>query len=948
MKTKTLRELSRLCRELAKRMYTGRHGSQLKLLFEQTHNEILHATHRELTEEQIADTLAQTLLHARLAWFSADPRLHALSGRSELLPTPDSVLGQLLRLGLLSKDAVQPAEFAEVNSLLATAEVLSIAESRLLDLIDFDSFLNAHDPRGRSRHGVYFTPRTIASFIVRHVDQLLQDEFQLASGLADTLKWSQLPRREDAEQVLLPQHDRPFVNILDPAAGAGVFLVEVIECICTKLKSQWTGNDSDWNEAWNEYVVRHLLPRLHGIDLLLPACGVAWIRIAEKLVTTGYRFSFENPSPIDIKLGDAFSGPTDSMSHPEKVTVILGNPPFSALTTSGNDWIDGLLRSTTLGDRQVGGYYEVDGVSLGEKKLWLHDDYVKFLRYGQWQIERAGCGIVGFVTNHGYLDNLTFRGVRRSLLNTYPRISIVDLHGGRKNREQSPDGSQDQNVFGIDQGVAVGIFRKLPGGCQSHIARADLWGMRDQKSAALQDAPSLKWHSLFPIGPHYQFTNRRTPLVTQHEFDGGFPLDEIMPVHSTAAVTARDSFAIAFRPDELLTRMQELTDDSLSDHELRRRFFSRTRSRRYPSGDTRSWKLPEAREHARRAKDLRSLLRRCLYRPFDWRWVFWTDWMIDWPRNEVTRHMLAGDNLALVTRRQMIPNQPANYFYVADQIVIDGLIRSDNRGSESFFPLFLAESTSDVVSGTALAAGEAGTSAEKNRRLTPSRSRQMPLFEAKVEQTNTRDNCSTQDADNPRRSNFAEEFLAACANIVGQSIRNAPIDLFSMIYAQFHSGIYRQRFQHELCLGFPRVFLPANTCLFRQLIEFGKRLVEAHLLRGTWKAANDTNAPHYAETPITTIPHRGWPTHAESTVWLSQDCSLTDTPRDVWDFHIGGYQVCKKWLRDRAGQTFTGTDFGQYAAITRAVAETTQVMREIDAAIETAGGWQAAFMGRSL
>lgn len=909
MKTKTLRGLSSLCRELAERLHAGRHCSHLKALFQQADDQLFYSTHRELNEEQLADTLAQALLQARLAWVSADSRLHALGSCSEMLPASDSLLGQLLRFSLELNDGPQPPLGLdnEMRRLLSTAGSLlvstnsskpsvdSTVDSEPDELIDFDSFLNAHDPRGRSRHGVYFTPRTVASFIVREVDRLLTDEFQLANGLADTTTWAKLPRCGTDERVSHPRSNLPVVNVLDPAAGAGVFLIEVIDCVWKKLKLQWSGREADWIEAWNDYVVRHLLPRLHAIDLLLPSCAVAWIRIAEKLATTGYRF--DNATPIKIELGDAFADPTNLMSRQEAkiFSVVLGNPPFSALTTSGNSWIDGLLRRTNLGNRQVGGYYEVDGAPLGEKKLWLHDDYVKFLRYGQWQIERAGCGIVGFVTNHGYLDNLTFRGVRRSLLNTFPRISLVDLHGGRKNREQAPDGGLDQNVFGIDQGVAIGIFRKPPAECQLRVARADLWGTRQQKSSALQEDSSLKWHSLSPLSPHYLFMDRQSTRSSQQEFDRGFPLDEIMPVHSTAAVTARDSFAVAFRQDELLSRMQQLADELTSDEDLRRRFFCRTRSRRYPSGDTRSWKLPEARQHARHATDLRSFVRRCLYRPFDWRWVFWADWMIDWPRNEIMRHMLGGDNLALITRRQMISQQPANYFFVADQIVIDGLIRSDNRGSESFFPLFLADS---------------------------------------------------EPRNQPRPCNFSQEFLAAWAKIAGHENRHDPIDLFYMIYAQFHSEVYRERYRHELCLGFPRVFLPVNARLFRQLVEFGQRLVEAHLLRGKWNPTNGTTAPPQADAPATTIPQRGWPMHEDTTLWLNQDCSLTDVPREVWDFHIGGYQVCKKWLRDRAGRNLSEADVGQYAAITQALAETTHVMRDIDAAIEDAGNWPTAFIGR--
>ncbi|MBI2477204.1 MAG: hypothetical protein HYV60_00690, partial [Planctomycetia bacterium] len=95
-------------------------------------------------------------------------------------------------------------------------------------------------------------------------------------------------------------------------------------------------------------------------------------------------------------------------------TVVLGNPPFRGISSNPSSWIGKLLRGTAPGDRPAASYYEVDGEPLRERKLWLQDDYVKFMRYAQWQIERTGVGVLGFVTNHGYLDNATFRGMRQA------------------------------------------------------------------------------------------------------------------------------------------------------------------------------------------------------------------------------------------------------------------------------------------------------------------------------------------------------------------------------------------------------------------------------------------------------------------------------------------------------------------------------------------------------
>jgi predicted helicase len=471
----------------------------------------------------------------------------------------------------------------------------------------------------------------------------------------------------------------------------------------------------------------------------------------------------------------------------------------------------------------------------------------------------------------------------------------VDLHGNRKNRERAPQGVGDENVFGIDQGVAIGLFRRPASDLSTLVTYADLWGSRDQKISRLLSREARgDGQPLSPQSPDYLFVPSRRNRATTVEYSRGFPLDEIMPVHSTAAVTARDSFAVAFTSEELQERMRLFRDDSVTDDELRRRCFQHTRSRRYPPGDTRGWKLPEARKHARRAGDPDSFLRRCLYRPFDWRWVLWADWMIDWPRPEVMRHMLSGDNVALVTRRQMIPGQPANYFFVSDSIVIDGLIRSDNRGSESFFPLYLINSTGE----------------------------------------------------GPAKShNFTTEFWQACAEQWPADRTLTPEDLLYLIYAQFHSTSYRERYQSELCVDFPRVFVPNDPALLGRLVECGCELVRAHRLQ---QGADRTGEAPRASfqggaSRDRVVPARGFPRYENGILRITDSLRLEDVAAEAWEFHIGGHQICRKWIRDRAGRELTAAELSTYLSILAAVTDTGRIVAEIEDAIGNAGGWPSAF-----
>ena len=419
------------------------------------------------------------------------------------------------------------------------------------------------------------------------------------------------------------------------------------------------------------------------------------------------------------------------------------------------------------------------------------------MRFAHWQIEAAGAGIVALVTNHGYLDNSTFRGMREQLINTFPRITVVDLQGNKHNAIRGPNGEHDESVFEIGQGVAVSLLRRpLDPSATPLIQHTDLRGSRAAKLATLQQqtASSLDLTTLRPQMPHFFLV----PKSDQHleNYERGHRLCDIMPVSSTAAVTARDGFVVAFHADELRDRLLEFRDRQIADDTIRARYFCNTRSHNYPPGDTRGWKLAEARRRLGEEPNWQRYIRSCLYRPFDQRQVFWASWMIDWPRSGVMNHLLDGDNMALVCRRQSPPSGACNFFWVTDTIAMDGLIRSDNRGSESVFPLYL----SDGLPPDSTTAYELVAPGRRTR--------------------------------SPRRANFDADFVAYCETRLGlcwaldsaasDLITFTSEDLFNYVYALFHAPIYRSRFAQWLRVDFPRVFIPIHGQLFRAMARLAQ------------------------------------------------------------------------------------------------------------------------------
>lgn len=670
-----------------------------------------------------------------------------------------------------------------------------------------EELLAVTQSKERRRRGVYYTPLEIVRYIVRQVDRALVEQLGFQDGLADAR-----------------------ARILDPAAGSGLFLAEVIRTIHSRT---------------------HLLPRLTGWEIMPEGVIAAHCLLAEMLRQTGYRFADSPPLPIELR--DALAPPTGAAPF----NVVIGNPPYASLSTAAHGWIEGLIKSAD------DGYLTVDGQPLGEKKHWLHDDYVKFLRLAQWHVQQSGSGVVGLVTNHGYLENPSFRGMRASLLQTFPRIEIVDLHGNAKQRERSPDGSRDENVFGIALGAAIGIFARSAVSPPLQMSRTDLWGTRSAKLEQLDGPDPLLMATFSPTGPHYRFSPPRSEASS--EYAAGWRLCDAMPLNTTAPVTARDHFVVAFSREELIERMAAFRDLTIPDDEIRQQFFTRTRSSNHPPGDSRGWKLSAARQALVADAEWQACLRLCQYRPLDYRHVLWHDALIDWPRRETLRHLLDHDNLAIIARRQSPAGLPANYFWATRRLALDGIVRSDNRGSESLFPLWRF------------------------------------------------------DDDGTPRANFAPQFIADCEQALGLSFVEryeplcsdatraefTPLALAGYLYGLFWSSNYRLSNQQELSSDFPRILLVRNAAEFFAVSQRGLALLRLHTQLPEPNPAQDATTGDWHIAP-------GYPRWQVGQVWINSEMAITELSPAAWEMQIGAHQVARKWLKDRRGRRLTVSEVASY------------------------------------
>ena len=828
-----------------------------------------------LAPEEFADMYAQTISYglfaARCAPSSA--REFTRQAAADLVPRTNPFLRRLFqgiaahnldsRVAWIADDTARLLAKAPVEDILANFLRRKGKQDPVVHF--YETFLAAYDPAMRELRGVYYTPQPVVSYIVRSIDHLLKTRFKKPMGVAD-------------ENTLL----------LDPATGTASFPYAVIGLVRDAV-SKGIGAG-----AWNDYVEKKLLPRLFGFELLVAPYAVAHLKLGLQLQEYGYKFQGDqrlgiyltNTLEEAIRKSELLFGKYISDEANEAVEiklkrlilVVFGNPPYSG--HSANRSRDSLGKLTFIG-RLIEDYKLVDGKPLGERNpKWLQDDYVKFIRFAEWRIDRTKEGILGYITNHSYQDNPTFRGMRQHLMRTFNEIHILDLHGGSKKSEKAPDGSKDENVFDIQQGVAILLCVKRAGdGAPARVYHADLWGTREGKYKYLSetDVNTTEWRELQPSSPMYLFLPQ--DLELRAEYEQGYKLTEMLPVNTPGIVTARDALTIHWNPEETWHAVTDFL--SLLPEAARTKYDL--------GADVRDWKVDLAQADLRDSGPDEKRVVPMLYRPFDVRFTYFTGKTRGFhcrPRGQVMRHMLVPGNVGLLATRQTRDKW--------DCLAVSTICGHKSCAAydiNSLFPLYLHEQQVAKEGPAALA----------------------------------------------RRVNISREFLNALAEKLrlpqkepdGLPQGIPPEDIFRYTYAVFHSPTYRQRYAEFLKRDFPRLPLSSDLALFRDLAEFGRQLVALHLL--------DSEVAGVLSKPISPFPVAGSNVieqvrYAENQrrVYVNKEQYFDNVPKEAWEFHVGGYQVCQKWLKDRKGRKLTVDDIQHYQRIVVALLETARIMRAID------------------
>ncbi|EDX73788.1 N-6 DNA Methylase family [Coleofasciculus chthonoplastes PCC 7420] len=840
----------------------------------------------QLTDPDFADMYAQTIsygLFAARVGHAQNPGSEGFTRRTAgtYIPATNPFLKRLFNT-IVETDAVSQIDWAidDLVQLLAQVDMSSILENfgqrtRQDDPVVhfYETFLAAYNKALRKSRGVYYTPEPVVSFIVRSVDAILKERFNLPLGLADNTKD--------------PKTQKPRVQILDPATGTGTFLYEVIKQIYRNLEDIGMANQ------WDSYVEENLLNRLFGFELLMAPYAIAHLKLGLALQELGYQFKgkqrlgiyLTNTLDEALKKSEILFGQfvaqeaneASTVKQDTPVMVVLGNPPYSYESLNTGKWISGLVRD----------YYKVDNKDLREKNpKGLQDDYVKFIRFAQWRIETTGYGILAFITNHGYLKNSTFRGMRQNLMQTFDEIYILDLHGSSKPPEINPDGSKDENVFDIQPGVAIGFFVKkinLNNAKIADVYHADLWGVCEviakdndkQKISggkyywlSINSIETVNWEAINPRSPEYRFVPMK--VDSEAEYESEWKINEVMPVNSVGLYSARDDFAIHWEKNNVEKTLKDFIN--LEEESARKKYSL--------GNDSRDWKISLAQKDVWSSKLDVSRIHQISYRPFDTRFTYYTGTsrgLICMPRPEVMSHLLAGDNVAMCfirnSREQVVSN-----FLVAQGLVDKTILSSADNAYVA--PLYIYPDTQN---------------------------NQGNLF---VEKS----------------PNLSSDFITEIREKLGYI--PTPEAIFYYIYAIFHSPTYRQRYAEFLKIDFPRVPLTSNDKLFKDLGTKGQELVDLHLMKS--KKLNNliTKIGGDGDNAVTEVTYKP----KEQRVYINKTRYFEGIAPDVWEFKIGGYQVLSKWLKDRkkAKRTLSFDELLHYQKVVVALKETMQLMEEID------------------
>lgn len=826
----------------------------------------------DMTPEMFSDMYAQTITFGLfVARINSDHQEFTRFTAHSLIPHTIPLLKKIFWV-LSGQDVPQHIEWQvdEIAEILANTKIEKITEEFFSHgkgrdpIIHFyETFLEEYDSSQREQLGVYYTPQPVVSYITKSLNKILKKNFDKKEGFADT-----------------------SVITLDPAAGTLTFPAEAI----TIAKSEF--ESSHGSGGWDSLVKEHILKDFYAFEILMAPYAVGHLKISLLLKELGYNMSQDERFPLYLTntldmskfqpqqaiLAEEISQESEKayeIKNKVPVLVIMGNPPYSGASSNKGEWIE----------KQIEEYKKVNGEPLGEKNpKWLNDDYVKFIRFGQWKIEKTGSGILGFITNHAWLDNTTFRGMRHSLMKSFDDIYILNLHGSVIKKEKVPIEVQkrenitdkDEGVFGIRPGTSIILaIKNGQHRDQAKVYYSDLWGLNHKKFEWLgtHDIDSTDWVELEPKAPSYLFENTaNSGLGSYAKF---ISVDEIFNIGGVGFLTHRDQLAISEDRSSSEIKLNQLIGTGLDDSTLKETYKLSKKS---------DWDIKTVRSQLRKLENPSEMIIPCDYRVFDKRYVMYSKFIVDRQRLGILGNMLK-PNMALITQRQTYGLE-FHHAFVTD--TISDLNFISNLGGGSVFPLYLY-----------------------------SEKKQPSLLGDKEFRSSNIDWSKL-----PTLMSILQPFSSPITNNYVQPTEQ----IFYYIYAILYSKIYREKYGEFLKSGFPKIPFTEEYETFKTLSILGEQLVDVHLAKSKFL---ENSISKYQGSGDNVVLKRQFQENTNR-LYINDLQYFDKVSPEVWNYFIGGYQVLDKWLKERGERVLTLKDQLHFRKVISALTETIELQKRID------------------
>jgi predicted helicase len=856
----------------------------------------------DITPREFADIYAQTIAYGMFAARLHDDTLDTFSRHeaAQLIPQSNPFLRKMFQYiagyDLDSRitwivDAL--ADVFRATDVAALLKDFGKSTQTTDPIIHFyENFLAEYDPKLRKARGVWYTPEPVVNFIVRAVDDVLKTEFGLTKGLADTSKTKikvKVATNDKRAKSGYTEYEKEIhkVQILDPATGTGTFLAEVVKFIYNKNFKRMQG-------AWSGYVENDLIPRLNGFELLMASYAMAHLKLDLLLRETGYKakpttdadaqrfkiFLTNSLEPGISEVPNLFmaqwltdeSIQASQVKEDTPVMVILGNPPYAVSSTNKSDFIQDLIAD-----------YKKD---LNEKTInSLSDDYVKFIRYGQHLIDKNGEGVLAYISNNSFIDGITHRQMRKHLSESFDKTYILNLHGDAKKKETNHDGSVDQNVFDIMQGVSINIFIKSLKHRTSKIHYSDLLGTRKHKYDFLlkNNLKTIEWKDFTPVPPYYQFISKDD--AKRSEYNKGLSINDIWNKTGTGVETGKDSFFLSENKIELANRIGNLNERTFNEYGIK---------------DNKGFSLLSK---IKNTTFNEKFIKTYLVRPLDYQYCYYDNSLLRRAGYKIQKNFIDFENIGLICKRGRLLGSSGNFSHISlTKVITDKNYLADQS---YIFPLYLYET-------------------------------QNSLFTEATRKPNLDPKIVTKIA-----KGLGLRFTAEKETETGTF---APIDILDYIYAVLHSPTYRETYKEFLKIDFPRVPFPEKAT-FWDLVKLGGELRQLHLLAFETSDIEESDAfkasgslatyPEDGDNIVTrkmTSKNIGYAATSDThgNVWINDTQYFENVPLVAWEFYIGGYQPAQKWLKDRKERELSYEDIQHYGKIIVALTETDRIMKAID------------------